>query len=451
MLKDALPHIHTPLPGPKAKAILARREESIPQPIRCTYPCVIERGEGAMIEDVDGNVFLDWVGGVGVLNIGYSHPEVVEAIKQQTERYLHAMMNIVTHEGYITLAERLNALVPVRGETKRTMFANSGAEALENAVKVARAYTGRPNIIVFSGAFHGRTLLTTCMTAKKAYSAGTGPFPDGVYRADFPYLYRGPKGLTEEETIAWYIERFRKTLEEASLPEYIAAVVVEPVQGEGGFIPAPIEWVKAVRQICDEHGILLVADEVQTGFARSGKMFVSDYWAEAGCAPDILTMAKSIAAGVPLSAVTARSEIFAGVRAGVLGGTYGGNPLACVAALKVLEIMERDHLCARSLAIAKKCRTAFESWKDDVLELGDVRGIGCMMGLEFVTDRQSKAPNAQLVSAVVSHAAQRGLIIESAGAHGNVIRFLCPLVVTDEQLDAGLSILRASIDACRNH
>lgn len=447
MLKDALPKIQTSLPGPRAKEIIERRAQAIPGSIKCAYPCVIDRGEGAMVQDVDGNIFLDWVGGVGVLNVGYSHPEIVAAVKEQADHYLHAMMNIMTHEGYVKLAEKMNQVVPVRGEKKKTMFANSGAEADENAVKVAKSYTKRPNIIVFSGAFHGRTLLTTTMTSKKAYSAGLGPFPDGVYRAEFPYLYRAPKGYSEEEAIAYYIEKLERVFEEASPAEFVAAIVVEPVQGEGGFIPAPIEWVKAVRKICDDNGILLVADEVQTGFARSGKMFVSNYWAEAGCAPDIIATAKSIAAGVPLSAVTASAEIFDGVRDGIIGGTYGGNALACAAALKVLEIIERDNLCGRSQEIAEKCRSTFLRWKDKYEVIGDVRGVGCMMGMEFVTDKQSKTPNAKLVSAIIENAALHGLLIEGAGIYGNVIRFLCPLVATDAQLDAGLGILEAAIQA----
>lgn len=449
MLRNALPKINTPLPGPKAKAIIERRAEAVPDSIKCTYPCVISRGEGAMVEDVDGNTFLDWVGGVGVLNIGYSHPELIEAVKEQSEKYFHAMMNIITHEGYIKLAEKMNQIVPVKGNKKKTMFVNCGAEADENAVKIAKAYTKRPNIIVFSGAFHGRTMLTMAMTSKKAYAYGMGPFPDGVYRAEYPYLYRGPKGYTEEEAVAYYVEKLKKVFEEASPADYVAAIVIEPVQGEGGFVPAPLEWVKAVRKICDENGILMVADEVQCGFGRSGKMFVSNYWAEAGCDPDIVATAKSIAGGIPLGAVTARAEIFDGVKNGVIGGTFGGNALACASALKVIEIIERDNLCGRSLEISKKCRDAFLRWKEKYEEIGDVRGIGCMMGIEFVTDKQSKEPNPKLVSNIIAYAAANGLLIESAGIYSNVIRFLCPLVVTDAQLDSGLGILQSAIETCR--
>ncbi len=448
MLKKALPKINTPLPGPKARAILERRAEAMPSAIKSVYPCVISRGEGAMIEDVDGNILLDWVGGVGVLNIGYSHPELIAAVKTQSEKFFHAMMNIVTHEGYIKLAEKLNQIIPVKNKKRRTMFANSGAEAVENAVKIAKSYTGRPNIIVFSGAFHGRTLLASTMTAKKLYSSGIGPFPDGVYRAEFPYLYRGPQGYTEEAAVSYYVEKLERMFDEATPAEYVAALVVEPVQGEGGFVPAPLEWVKAVRRICDEKGILLIADEVQTGFARSGRMFVSNYWEEVGCAPDIIATAKSIAGGIPLSAVTAGAEIFDGVKGGIIGGTFGGNALACESALKVIEIMERENLCERSTQIAKKCREEFDHWKEEYEEIGDVRGIGCMMGIEFVTDKKSKTPNTRLVSDIVAHSVQNGLIVENAGAYSNVIRFLCPLVVTDEQMDCGLKILKSAIEYC---
>lgn len=446
MLKDALPVINTDvLPGPKAKAILERRKEAIPGAIRCNYPCVIKRGEGAMLEDVDGNLFLDWVGGVGVLNVGYSRPELIDAVKNQADNYFHAMMNIVTHEGYISLAEKMNEIVPVKGEAKKTMFVNSGAEADENAVKIAKAYTGRPNIIVFSGAFHGRTTLTMTMTAKKAYAKGMGPFPDGVYRAEFPYLYRKPKGYTDEEAVSYYIGRLNSVFEELSPSEYVAAIVVEPVQGEGGFVPAPLTWVKAVRKICDEKGILLIADEVQCGFGRSGKLFVSNYWAEAGCPPDIITTAKSIAGGVPLSAVTARAEIMDSVIPGTIGGTYSGNALACASALQVIEIIERDKLCDRALSISKKCIEKFGGWKEKYPVIGDVRGIGVMLGIEFIKDRDTKAPNKELVGELVQECVRNGLIIESAGTYDNVIRFLSPLVITDAQLEAGFDILENAI------
>lgn len=448
MLRDALPKVTMPLPGPKAKAVIERRANAMPNAIRCIYPCVIARGEGAMFEDVDGNVFLDWIGGVGVLNIGYSHPELIDAVKEQSEKYFHAMMNITTHERYIELAEKMNSIVPVKGDTKKTMFVNSGAEADENAVKIAKSFTKRPNVIVFTGAFHGRTMLTMTMTAKKAYAIGMGPFPDGIYRAEFPNIYRRPEGMTEAEAIQYYISKIEDLFIDASPANYVAAIVFEPVQGEGGFVPAPIEWVKAVRAICDKHGILMITDEVQTGFGRTGRMFASEYYKEAGCAPDIMTSAKSIAGGLPISAVTARAEIIDAVTPGTIGGTYCGNPVACASALKVIEVMERDNLPGRALEISEKCMKKFNEWKEKYDVIGDVRGLGSMMGVEFVKDKASKAPNAEMVNAIVDKAVQKGLLLESAGTYGNVIRFLCPLVVTDAQLEAGLEIFEETIKEC---
>jgi len=444
MLRDALPSVKTELPGPKAKALLERRKAAIPLAIRTAYPLAIKRGEGAMFEDLDGNIFLDWVGGVGVLNIGYCHEEVVKAVQEQAGKGFHGMANIVTHEGYISLAEHLNALVPTKDAPRKMMFDNTGAEAIENAVKIARSSTHRPNIIVFTGAFHGRTLLTASMTAKKAYYHGMGPLPDGIYRAEFPYLYRAPKGFTEEEAIEYYLKRLTSLFDEASYPEDVAAIVVEPVQGEGGFIPAPKAWVQRVRQICDQHGILLIADEVQTGFARSGKMFVSDYWTEWGAAPDIIAMAKSIAGGLPLSAVTTSAAIMDKVAPGVIGGTFGGNMLACAAALKVQEIMKRDDIPGRALAVSEKCRAVFKEWQKEIPAIGDIRGIGAMMGIEFIKDA-AKTPWPELVTSIVQESVKRGLVVENAGTYSNVIRFLCPLVVTDAQLDAGLGILKEAI------
>lgn len=446
MLREELPKIITDtLPGPKASEIIERRKKATPSAIRCVYPCVIKRGEGAMIEDVDGNYFLDWVGGVGVLNMGYSKPEVVEAVTDQAQKFFHSMFNITTHEGYVALAEKMNEIAPVKGEVKKTFFTNSGAEADENAVKIAKAFTKRPNIIVFTGAFHGRTALTMAMTSKKSYAVGMGPFPDGVYRAPYPYLYRKPEGMTEEEAISFYLKKLNDVFEEASPAEYVAAIVLEPLQGEGGFIPAPIEWVKAVRQICDEKGIMLVVDEVQSGFCRTGKMFASCYWAEAGCAPDILATAKSIAAGVPLSAIVAREEIMESVPGGVIGGTFGGNALACASALKVIDIMEKEDFAGKAMAIGNKLRDRFTALKEELPVIGDIRGLGAMIGIEFVKDPVTKEPNTELVTKLVQYCANHGLLIENAGTYLNVVRFLAPLVITNEQLEAGMKILEDGI------
>lgn len=452
MLKEALPEIITgQVPGPKAKALLEKRDAALPKAL-CgyTYPICISRGEGAMLEDVDGNRFLDFIGGVGVLNIGYSRPEVVEAVKAQAENYFHCIFNVVAHEGYIELAEKLDEIMPCRGDRKKTFFANSGAEADENAIKVAKAYTGRSSIICFSGAFHGRTNLTMALTAKKAYALGMGPFPSGIYRTEFPYLYRAPKGYSEEEAIQYYLDKLNRLFDEAAPASDVAAILVEPVQGEGGFIPAPIEWIKAVRKICDDNGILLIADEVQCGNCRSGKYFASEYWKEAGAAPDIIATAKSLGGGVPISAITARAEIMDAAPAGTIGGTYCGNPLACASALKVMEIMKAEDYAGKAAAIGEKVMKRYNQMKEKYEEVGDVRGLGSMIGVEFVKTKEGKEPYPEFVSGVIQTALQKGLMIENAGSFGNVIRFLAPLCITDEQLETGLTIFEEAIQETRN-
>lgn len=445
-LRNALPKIVTEtLPGPKAKEIIDRRHKAVPDAIGCPYPVVIKRGEGAMIEDVDGNYFLDFVGGVGVLNIGYSVPELVDAVKAQAENYFHGMFNIVTHEGYVELAEKLNEIVPVKGEKKRTFFANSGAEADENAVKIAKAFTHRDNIIVFSGAFHGRTYLTMTMTSKKAYAKGQGTLAPGVYRAEYPNLYRAPFGLSGDELINYYTDSIYNVFEESADASQIAAIVAEPLQGEGGFIPAPIEWVKALRKICDENGIMLICDEVQSGWCRTGKFFCSERWAEAGAAPDILATAKSIAGGVPLSAITAREEIMEAVPGGTIGGTYCGNPLACASALKVIDIMQKDDYAGKANHIGDIVMKRYESFKEKYECVGDVRGLGAMIGIEFVKDKKSKTPAPEIQKSIIDYCAMHGLIVEGCGTFNNCIRFLAPLCITDEQLNAGLDIMEDGI------
>ncbi|MDR3364368.1 MAG: aspartate aminotransferase family protein [Clostridiales Family XIII bacterium] len=444
-LRESLPAIVTELPGPKAANVLARRAEVMPAAIRSIYPIVMDRAEGAMIEDPDGNIFLDWVGGVGVMNVGYTQPELVEAVRGQAGKFFHSMMNITTNPLYIEYAEAIAKIAPVCGGHKQVMFANSGAEANENAVKIAKSATGRPNIIVFSGAFHGRTALTMAMTAKKAYAHGMGPFPDGIYRAEFPYLYRRPAGMSEADAIAYYIGKLEEVFENASPAQYVAAIVFEPIQGEGGFVPAPYEWVEAVRAITGRHGILMVTDEVQTGFARSGRMFASEYYKEKGFAPDIMAFAKSVAGGLPLSGVVCSKEIMDKVTPGTIGGTYNGNALACASALAVLKKMQDEDYPAKALKIAGECNRRFLAWQGKYKEIGDVRGIGAMMGIEFVKDA-AKTPYPELVSGIVASAWKKGLIIESAGTYGSVIRFLCPLCVTDAQLEAGLDIFEAAIE-----
>jgi 4-aminobutyrate aminotransferase/(S)-3-amino-2-methylpropionate transaminase len=283
------------------------------------------------------------------------------------------------------------------------------------------------------------------MTSKKAYAVGMGPFPDGIYRAQFPYYYRNPAGMPQDKQLDYYLESIYAVFEQCAPADSIAAIVVEPLQGEGGFIPAPIEWVKAVREICDKNGIVLIADEVQSGFCRTGRMFASQYWKDAGVCPDIIATAKSIAAGVPLSAIIAREEIMEAPAPGTIGGTYCGNPLACAASLKTIEIMEREHLADRSLEIGKMVSDRYKQWMETYSVVGDIRGLGGMIGIEFVKDQETKEPASALTAAIIANAARHGLLIEGAGTYNNVVRFLCPLVVTDEQIEAGLAIFEEAI------
>ncbi len=445
-LAAALPRIITQVPGPQNEAFFARRDKAVPKALQGkTYPVCIKRGAGAMIEDLDGNLYLDWIGGVGVLNMGYSRPEVVEAVQAQAEKYFHTIFNIVGHEGYVELAEKLNGIAPVSGDEVRTYFANSGAECDENAIKIAKAYTGRSNVICFTGAFHGRTNLTMALTAKKAYSLGMGPFPSGIYRAPFPYLYHAPKGYTEEEAIAYYVQELERVLDDGTPAKETACMIVEPLQGEGGFIPAPIAWVKAVRKICEENGIVLIADEVQCGNCRTGRYFASDYWKEAGCAPDIITTAKSMGAGAPISAIIGRADIMDAAVPGTIGGTYCGNPLACAAANKVFDIYQAEDFSAKAVHIGELIMAGYREIQKKYPVIGDIRGMGAMIGMELVKDPETKEPAAELTAKLVQAALHRGLLIENAGTNGNVIRFLAPLVMTDEQTERGLEIFEEAL------
>ncbi len=445
-LAASLPEVVTSVPGPKDAEFFARRDQAVPKAL-CgnTYPVCIKRGAGAMIEDLDGNRYLDWIGGVGVLNMGYSRPEVVEAVQEQAEKYFHTIFNIVGHEGYVELAEKLNSIAPTSGESNKTYFANSGAECDENAIKIAKAYTGRNNVICFTGAFHGRTNLTMALTAKKAYSVGMGPFPAGIYRAPFPYLYRAPKGMTEDEAIDYYVGELMRVLDDGTPASETACMIVEPLQGEGGFIPAPIAWVKAVRQICDKYGIVLIADEVQCGNCRTGKYFASEYWKEAGCAPDIITTAKSMGAGAPISAIIGRADVMDAAVAGTIGGTYCGNPLACAAANKVFDIYQAEDFAGKARHIGEMVTAGYKEMQKKYPVIGDIRGLGAMIGLEFVKDPETKEPATELTGKIIQNALKRGLLIEGAGTDLNVIRFLAPLVMTDEQTKKGLEILDESI------
>lgn len=437
--------IVTEIPGPKSKELLKIREKNVPAGVSGQCTAFIKRGQGAMFEDVDGNVFLDFAGGIGVLNIGYCHPEVVEVVKEQAEKYFHTSINVVLYEQYIKLAEKLNSLVPGNFE-KKTMFVNSGAEADENAVKIARKYTGRSEIICFTGAFHGRTLLTMTMTSKvKPYKLGFGPYAPGVHKVPFPYCYRCPHGLEKESCKLHCAKQLEDFFLEQVAPEDIAAFIIEPLQGEGGFILPPDEYIVKLRSLCDKYGILLICDEVQSGYCRTGKMFASSYWEQFGVYADIITSAKSIAAGLPLSAVTARAEIMDSAQAGGIGGTYCGNPIATTAALKVIEILERDNFEEKACHIGALTLARLNEMKEKYSIIGDVRGRGAMLAIELVKDRATKEPAKEETNKIIEECGQKGLILLNCGVRGNNIRFLMPLVITDEQLMMGLDILEGVI------
>lgn len=444
MLKDALPSIKTELPGPKSKKVIEKRAEAIPSSIACGTPCVIERGEGAMVQDLDENIFLDWVGGIGVLNIGYSHPEVIKAVQEQSERYFHPQINTIHYSEYIDLADKLNKMTP--GDfKKRTAFFNSGSEANDNAIKIARKYTKRSEVLAFSGGFHGRTFMAMTLTSGQVYKSGFMPLVPGVHRAEYPNAYRTDESIKEEDIVKHYIDKLEYMFVDYITPENVAAVIIEPILGEGGFVAPPKGYIKELRRVCDKHNILLIADEVQTGYCRTGKMFATDYWAEEGVYPDILVSAKSIAAGLPISAVTAKEEIMESLAPGEIGGTYGGNPLACASAMKVLEIMERDNFADKAMQIGEKCMSRFSEWHKKYESIGTYRGVGAMLSIEFVKDRKTKEPDAQMAADILNECKYNGLILKTAGSYNQMVRMLMPLVTTDEQLEAGLDILEKAI------
>ncbi|QZY56514.1 4-aminobutyrate--2-oxoglutarate transaminase [Crassaminicella profunda] len=445
------PKIITQIPGPKSQALLEIREKNVPSGVSSYVPTFIKQGQGALFEDVDGNVFLDFAGGIGVLNIGYSHKEVVKAVKEQCDKYFHTSINVVSYEQYVRLAEKLNNLIPGNFE-KKTMFVNSGAEAVENAIKIARKYTKRKEIIAFTGAFHGRTLLTMTLTSKvKPYKFGFEPFAQGVHRIEFPYIYRRPKGISEQNSINYYIQKLEKFFLENVAPENVAAIILEPIQGEGGFIVPPDNYIRELRNICDRHGILLIADEVQSGFCRTGKVFATEYWEEFGVYADIVTSAKSIAAGLPLSAVTGKAEIMEAAQVGGIGGTYCGNPVATTAALKVIEVMERENYAQKANHIAEIAMKRFNEMKEKYEIIGDIRGRGAMMAIELVKNKDTQEPAKKETNKVLQECWKNGLVVLSAGVRGNNIRFLMPLIITDQQLNIGLDILENAIKRVTDH
>jgi 4-aminobutyrate aminotransferase/(S)-3-amino-2-methylpropionate transaminase len=420
--------IRTQIPGPRSREILERERHAVARPLIVHEPIVADRARGSTITDVDGNTFVDFVGGVGVANVGHNHPRVVEAITDQVDRFLHTDFTVVPYEGYVELAERLGALVPIGGETRGAFF-NAGAEAVENAVKLARLYTKRQGVIAFEGAFHGRTWLALTMTSKTdPYKRGLGPFVPEVYRAPYPNGYRGP-----DATVA--LEALERLFTTHVSPDHVAAIVFEPQQGEGGFLPAPAEFVTGLRRICDEHGIVLVADEVQTGFGRTGRMFAMEHF---DVEPDLLIVAKSIAGGLPLSGVLGRAAIMDDPHSGAIGGTFIGNPVALAAACAVLDVFAEEQVVARAQLLGDAIRARMLDWHARWPQIGDVRGLGAMLAIELVRDPVTKEPAPELVEAVIDEALQRGLLLLKAGVHGNCIRVLCPLTTSDAELDDGL-------------
>jgi 4-aminobutyrate aminotransferase/(S)-3-amino-2-methylpropionate transaminase len=429
--------LKTALPGPRSAALLARRGAAVPGGIAHATPLFAERAEGALLIDVDGNVLIDFAGGIGTLNVGHANPDVVAAAREQAGRLTHTCFSVAMYEGYVALAEKLNAITPGKF-AKKTMLANSGAEAVENAVKIARSATGREAVVVFDHAFHGRTLLTMSMTSKvRPYKFGFGPFAPEVYRLPYPYPYRMPF----DDVAGWItaVEEFFFTQVAA---EKVACVVIELVLGEGGFVVAPREAIDFLAKLCRERGILLVVDEVQTGFGRTGRLFACEHY---GVEPDILTTAKSLGGGFPISAVTGRADLMDKAPSGGLGGTYTGNPVSCAAALAAIAFMEERKLPERGAEIGRIVEKRFAEFFDRFPFIGESRGLGAMRALELVQDRATRAPDKERTQRVLQKACENGLIVLSAGTHGNVIRTLMPLVITDAQLQEGLEVLERAL------
>lgn len=415
-----------------------RREAAVARGVATMLPVFAARASGAELWDIEGKRYIDFAGGIGVLNTGHNHPKVAAAVAAQLDGFSHSCFQVTPYESYVALAEKLNALMP-GPEPKQTLFLTTGAEAVENAVKIARAHTGRPAVIAFSGAFHGRTMMGMALTGKVApYKVGFGPFPGEVYHAPFPNAYRG---VTSADSIAALEGLFKADVD----PARVAAMIVEPVQGEGGFNIAPADWLHLLRAICDRHGILLIVDEIQTGFARTGKMFAIEHF---GVTPDLMTMAKSLAGGYPLSAVTGRKAVMESAAPGGLGGTYAGSPFACAAGLAVLNVIAEEKLIERANAIGERIKTRLKAMagRNVFACIGDVRGLGAMVAMELVKDRVSREPAPDLTKALVQAAAANGLVILSCGTYANVIRFLVPLIASNALVDEGLDILEPALE-----
>ena len=415
----------------------ALRTRYIPRGITSAHPITAARARGSELWDVDGRRYVDFAGGIGVMNVGHAHPRVMKAVEEQLQNATHTSFQVVQYESYLRLAERLCEVAPIEGERKAIFF-STGAEAIENAVKIARAATGREAVISFRGAFHGRTLLALSLTGSvQPYKQSFGPYAPEVYQTPFPYSYRG---WTTEAALA----DLDSLLESEVGPKRVAAIVIEPVLGEGGFVPAPFEFMKGLRELCDRHGILLIADEIQTGFGRTGKFFAVEH---SGVRPDLMTVAKRLAAGFPLSGVVGRAEVMDAPDPGGLGGTYGGNPVACAAALAVMDVMRDERLPERAARIGSVVEERMRTWAQDHEIIGDVRALGAMVGMELVRDRKTKEPADKETAKVLATAREKGLILLRCGVHHNVVRTLMPLTIPDEQLEEGLDILGASLGA----
>ena len=434
--------LQTEIPGPQSRALLARRASAVAGGLGKATEVVVERAEGALVHDVDGNTFIDFAGGIGMLAVGHSPRGVVAALAAQAEKLIHVCALVASYEPYIRLCEVLNEITP-GAFPKKTLLANSGAESVENAVKLARRYTGRPAVICFEGAYHGRTLLTLSLTSKYGlFKKGFGPFAPEIYRLPVPNPYRTPDGMSAEQYVEWSVRQLENALVAQVDPSAVAAIIIEPVQGEAGFIPVPPRFLRRIRELCDQHGIVMIADEVQSGFGRTGRLFAIEH---SGVAPDLLTTAKSLGAGMPISAVTGRAEIMDSAHLGGIGGTYGGNPVACAAALAAVEMIRQPGFLRRAERVGEVMREAMEDWRRRWTLVGDVRGLGAMRLVELVRDRQTKEPAPEETLAVIKHAVSRGLIVIRAGLYSNCVRLLPPLVISDEQLREGLDVLGAAI------
>jgi 4-aminobutyrate aminotransferase / (S)-3-amino-2-methylpropionate transaminase / 5-aminovalerate transaminase len=437
--------ILTDLPGPRSRALLEERRRWVPAGVaEAKHGIFFERAAGARLMDVDGNVFLDFAGGIGCLNAGHSHPRVVERARAQLDLLQHACFMVAPYEPYVTLAAALCRIAPGAAEDKKAVLVSSGAEAVENAVKIARRATGRPAVLAFDPGFHGRTLLAMTLTSKTTpYRDGFGPFAPEVYRFPIPDLLRRPRGTSVQECVARSIADFHRFLASNVNPASIACAIIEPVLGEGGFIVPPAEFLLDLQRTCREHGILLIADEVQSGFGRTGKLFACEH---TGLEPDLVCMAKSLSNGFPLAAVVGRAAVMDAVHPGGLGGTFGGNPVACAAALGVLEVMEAPEFLARAQLVGEMVAASFEAFATRFACVGEARGVGAMRALEIVTDRESLVPDPARTQRLVALAMQRGLLLLTAGLQGNVIRTLMPLSISDAELAEGLAVLERCLE-----